>query len=182
MQSRGVVKTGNLSVPPPQHLPGWLPLAALRHHATMLMISAIGGVRMIANPPRAVGGDPHPGCKSTIRAIVAGAISDKPRPIRPALDRGGGIHRIWRGRNPARLSGAGAALVAQALPTDEMNPAKGDLCPPPAPGVHHSARRRHGGVPAYGSPGSCVGKFPGEATAEAGRFSDVECELAPAPK
>jgi hypothetical protein len=54
-------------------------------HAMMLTISAIGGVRNIASPPRAVKGEPHPGCSRAITAIVAGATSDNHRPIRPML-------------------------------------------------------------------------------------------------
>ena len=57
-------------------------------HATMLTISAIGGVSSIASPPRAVKGDLQPGCSKTINAIVAGATNDKPRPIFPAFDCG----------------------------------------------------------------------------------------------
>ncbi len=53
--------------------------------ATTLTISAIGGVRSIASPPRAVRGEPHPGCSRTINAIVTGATSDNPRPIRPVF-------------------------------------------------------------------------------------------------
>jgi len=64
-------------------------MAAIRFacltQATMLTISAIGGVRSIASPPRAVMGDPHPGRSTTINAIVAGATIDKPKPIRPVF-------------------------------------------------------------------------------------------------
>lgn len=56
--------------------------------ATTLTMSAIGGVRSIASPPRAVMGEPHPGCNKTISAIAAGATSDKPSPAFPAFDRG----------------------------------------------------------------------------------------------
>ena len=61
---------------------------AFRIQAMMLTMSAIGGVRSIASPPRAVMGEPHPGCNRTISAIAAGATSDKPSPAFPALDRG----------------------------------------------------------------------------------------------
>lgn len=61
---------------------------APRIQATMLRMSAIGGVRSIASPPRAVMGEPHPGCSRTLSAIAAGATSDKPSPAFPALDRG----------------------------------------------------------------------------------------------
>ena len=54
-------------------------------HAIMLTISAIGGVRNMASPPRAVRGEPHPGWSKTINAIVTGATSDKPKPIRPVF-------------------------------------------------------------------------------------------------
>ena len=57
--------------------------------ATTLTISAIGGVRSIASPPRAVKGDLHPGCSKTISAIATGAISDKASPIRPEFGCGG---------------------------------------------------------------------------------------------
>jgi hypothetical protein len=55
-------------------------------HATMLTISAIGGVRSIASPPRAVKGDLQPGCSKTINAIVAGATNDKYKPTRPEFN------------------------------------------------------------------------------------------------
>jgi hypothetical protein len=61
---------------------------AFRIQATMLTISAIGGVRSIASPPRAVMGEPHPGCSKTINAMAVGATRDKPSPIFPAFDRG----------------------------------------------------------------------------------------------
>ena len=68
-------------------------MAAIRFafliQATRLTISASGGVRKIASPPRAVRGERHPGCSSTIKVIVAGAISDNPKPSRPAI--GGGV-------------------------------------------------------------------------------------------
>ncbi len=54
-------------------------------HAMMLTASAIGGVTRIVSPPRAVMGEPHPGCSNIISAIVTGATRDKPRPIRPVL-------------------------------------------------------------------------------------------------
>jgi hypothetical protein len=64
-------------------------MAAIRFiflsQATTLTISAIGGVSSIASPPRAVRGEPHPGCSRAINAIVTGATSDKPRPIRPVF-------------------------------------------------------------------------------------------------
>ncbi len=63
--------------------------SAFLTQATMLMISATGGVRIIASPPRAVRGEPHPGCSRGISAIVAGATRDKPSPIRPEIVRGG---------------------------------------------------------------------------------------------
>ena len=65
--------------------------------ATRLRMNAIGGVRTMASPPRAVRGECHPGCSSTISAIVAGATSDKPKPTRPLIGCGwssrGGIGR-----------------------------------------------------------------------------------------
>jgi hypothetical protein len=67
-------------------------MAAIRFaflsQATTLTISAIGGVRSIASPPRAVRGEPHPGCSRAIKAIITGATSDKPRPIFPEFDCG----------------------------------------------------------------------------------------------
>ena len=67
-------------------------MAAIRFEflsqATTLTIRAIGGVRRIASPPRAVRGEPHPGWSRTINAIVTGATSDKPRPIFPEFDCG----------------------------------------------------------------------------------------------
>jgi len=56
-------------------------------HATMLTISAIGGVRSIASPPRAVKGDPQPGCNSNIAIRATGATNDKYRPTRPEFNR-----------------------------------------------------------------------------------------------
>ena len=64
-------------------------MAAIRFafltQTAMLTISAIGGVSSIASPPRAEMGETHPGCSKAINAIVAGATSDKPRPIRPVF-------------------------------------------------------------------------------------------------
>ena len=56
-------------------------------HATMLTISAIGGVNSIASPPRAAKGDLQPGCSKIINAIVAGATNDKYKPTRPEFNR-----------------------------------------------------------------------------------------------
>jgi len=56
-------------------------------HATMLTISATGGVRSIASPPRTVSGDPQPGCNSQIAARTAGATNDKHSPTRPEFNR-----------------------------------------------------------------------------------------------
>ncbi len=58
-------------------------------HATMLTISATGGVRNIASPPRAGRKEPQPGCKSQIAASTAGATDDKHKPIRPEFSRWG---------------------------------------------------------------------------------------------
>jgi hypothetical protein len=55
--------------------------------ATRLTISASGGVRSIASPPRAARGERHPGCSKTINTIVAGATNDKYSPIRPEFNR-----------------------------------------------------------------------------------------------
>ena len=54
----------------------------------MLTISASGGVKITASPPRAEKGECHPGCSRTISAIATGATSDKPNPTLPALDCG----------------------------------------------------------------------------------------------
>ena len=58
-------------------------------HATMLTMSASGGVKITASPPRAERGECHPGCSRTISPIAPGAISDKPNPTFPALGCGG---------------------------------------------------------------------------------------------
>jgi hypothetical protein len=64
-------------------------------HATMLTMSASGGVKIIASPPRAVMGDPHPGCNRTISAIVAGAARDKYSPTLPAFSGPGLFPPAW---------------------------------------------------------------------------------------
>ena len=55
--------------------------------ATMLTISAIGGVKSIASPPRAANGDPQPGCNSNVATRTANATNDKYRPTRPEFNR-----------------------------------------------------------------------------------------------
>jgi len=57
-------------------------------HATMLAMSAIGGVRRMASPPRAERGELHPGRNTTMSTIVAGATSDRPSAIFPRFDGG----------------------------------------------------------------------------------------------
>jgi len=59
-----------------------------RTHPTMLTISAAGGIKRIASPPRTARGDPHPGRSRNINAISAGATSESPNPMRPAREGG----------------------------------------------------------------------------------------------
>lgn len=54
----------------------------------MLTMSASGGVRITASPPRAESGECHPGCSSTISKMATGATKDKPNPTFPAFDCG----------------------------------------------------------------------------------------------
>jgi hypothetical protein len=85
-------------------------IAAIRFafliQATMLTISASGGVKNRTSPPRAVRGERHPGCSSTISMIVTGATSDNPRPSRPPVgaDSGSG----W-----SSLGGMGRTVAMQ---------------------------------------------------------------------
>ncbi|MBI4023950.1 MAG: hypothetical protein HY360_03155 [Verrucomicrobia bacterium] len=59
-----------------------------RTHPVMLIISATGGVRSIVSPPRAEKGEPHPGLRTNISTITAGATSESHKPTRPTLQRG----------------------------------------------------------------------------------------------
>ena len=65
------------------------PIAAgrllFRMTPTRLRTNAAGVVVTMVSPPRALTGDPHPGWRRSMPAIVAGAAKDKAKPIRPRI-------------------------------------------------------------------------------------------------
>jgi hypothetical protein len=65
------------------------PIAAgrllFRMTPTKLTMNAAGVVVTMVSPPRALIGDPHPGWRRSMLAIVAGAANDRAKPIRPMI-------------------------------------------------------------------------------------------------
>lgn len=59
---------------------------APRTHPLMLTISANGGVRSIASPPRTASGEPQPGLNRGSSRKTVGATKDRPNPILPAFN------------------------------------------------------------------------------------------------